>query len=101
MCIKEWATKAENTCPLCKKKFNKITYTDEKGDVQHLKIEDKRQRIDDDGYIIDEQSDDRCYVCSSDENPEQMIICDVCDYSVAHTYCLGFGNQIPEEDWIC
>jgi hypothetical protein len=30
-----------------------------------------------------------------------MIICDLCNYHVAHTYCVGFGNEIPEEDWIC
>lgn len=30
-----------------------------------------------------------------------MIICDLCDFYVAHTYCCGFGNQIPEDDWIC
>ena len=30
-----------------------------------------------------------------------MIICDMCDYYVAHTYCVGFGEIIPENDWIC
>jgi len=31
-CIKEWATKAENTCPLCKAKFNKIFYKSSDGE---------------------------------------------------------------------
>lgn len=71
VCIKEWATKAENTCPLCKQKFNKITYTDEKGNLQFLAIEDKRQRIEDNEvWIIDEDSDDVCYVCRREDNPE-------------------------------
>lgn len=30
-----------------------------------------------------------------------MIICDLCDFRVAHTYCLGYGNEFPTEDWIC
>lgn len=29
-----------------------------------------------------------------------MMICDLCDYMVAHTYCCGFGNDFPE-DWLC
>lgn len=29
------------------------------------------------------------------------MICDLCDFHVAHSYCCGFGNRIPEEDWIC
>jgi hypothetical protein len=29
-----------------------------------------------------------------------MMICDLCDYMVAHTYCCGFGNEVPE-DWVC
>ena len=102
VCIKEWATKAENTCPLCKQKFNKISYTDEKGDLKVLPIENKRQRIEENEvYVIDEDSDDVCYVCGLEDNPEQMIICDLCDYHVAHTYCCGFGNRIPEGDWLC
>jgi hypothetical protein len=29
------------------------------------------------------------------------MICDLCDFHVAHTYCCGFGNNLPEDDWIC
>lgn len=29
------------------------------------------------------------------------MICDTCDYHVAHSYCCGFGNSIPNEDWNC
>jgi hypothetical protein len=31
------------------------------------------------------------------------MICDLCDYHVAHTYCCGFGREFPpeDEDWIC
>jgi len=30
-CIKQWATSAENSCPLCKKLFNQIKYLSEDG----------------------------------------------------------------------
>ena len=31
-----------------------------------------------------------------------MMICDLCDFHVAHTYCCGFGNNFPQDqDWIC
>lgn len=101
-CIKQWATTAENTCPLCKQKFNSIKYTAEDGAPQTFYVENKKQRIDDDGLlIVDEESEDFCYVCQLDERPELMIICDACSYHVAHTYCLGFGDTIPEDDWVC
>lgn len=30
-----------------------------------------------------------------------MMICDLCDYMVAHTYCCGFyGSEFPD-DWVC
>ena len=43
---------------------------------------------------------DICYVCQSDRDPHLKMICDLCDYMVAHTYCCGFGNDFPE-DWLC
>ena len=43
---------------------------------------------------------DNCYVCGSDRDPHLMMICDLCDFMVAHTTCCGFGNDFPE-DWIC
>lgn len=43
---------------------------------------------------------DTCYVCGTDRDPHLMMICDLCDYMVAHTYCCGFGNDFPE-DWLC
>lgn len=62
-CIKEWATKQENTCPLCKKRFNLIKHINEDGVNSEFKVETKNQRIDDEGYEMDDESDDTCYVC--------------------------------------
>ena len=47
-CIKEWATKSSNTCPNCKKKFDKIIYKNVLDQDQHIKVEDKDALIDDD-----------------------------------------------------
>ena len=43
---------------------------------------------------------DYCYVCGRDTDPHLMMICDMCDYMVAHTYCCGFGEVFPD-DWMC
>lgn len=55
----------------------------------------------DDGAILIQIDDsmDYCYVCRSDRNPHLMMICDLCDFMVAHTYCCGF-SEFPE-DWLC
>jgi hypothetical protein len=29
------------------------------------------------------------------------MICDGCDFKVCHSYCAGFGNEIPDGDWFC
>ena len=30
-----------------------------------------------------------------------MMICDLCDYMVAHTYCCGFTSSEFPDDWVC
>lgn len=42
-CIKEWATKSANTCPLCKAKFVKISYKDEAGVPKELDVANRYQ----------------------------------------------------------
>ena len=44
--------------------------------------------------------EDACYICLSGDDEGNLLICDKCNYKVAHTYCLGF-DEIPEEDWFC
>ncbi len=34
-CIKHWGTSCANTCPLCKKRFNVIKYTENGKQVEH------------------------------------------------------------------
>jgi hypothetical protein len=42
---------------------------------------------------------DFCYICGSDRDPHLLMICDICDFQVAHTTCCGY-RDFPE-DWIC
>ena len=50
--------------------------------------------------IID--TDEACYVCHEDENPDVLLICDHCQFHCCHIYCCSPPLQtIPEEDWIC
>lgn len=54
----------------------------------------------DDAILVQiDDSEDFCYICRSDRNPHQLMICDLCDFMVAHTYCCGF-DDFPE-DWMC
>ena len=106
-CIKQWGTSCANTCPLCKKRFNQIKYkviSEETGQLidKELKILNRNQTLPQSGNPILVQIDDsmdNCYICNSDRNPQLMMICDLCDYMVAHTYCCGLSD-FPD-DWIC
>jgi hypothetical protein len=50
-------------------------------------------------YMFD-NSDDFCYLCGSDEDDGNLMVCDLCDMKVCHTYCAGFEG-LPEDDWFC
>lgn len=102
-CIFEWATKSENSCPLCKQKFNKIVYKDESGKTKNKTVKDKKQFISglDLETLINDESEDFCYVCLSGEDGEVLMICDMCSTKVCHTYCAGLGDVVPLEDWWC
>ena len=79
-CINGWATKSENSCPLCKKKFNKITYKDVCLNDQFVKIPDKSNNA---------EEDLECLICDEviEEN-QAFTICEICDENAAHEACL-------------
>ena len=103
-CIKHWGTSCANTCPLCKKRFNIIKHKDGSGKDQETRVLNRNQGANsagDNAILIQiDDSMDNCYVCGSDRDPQLLMICDLCDYMVAHTYCCGFNNTFPE-DWMC
>lgn len=42
-----------------------------------------------------------CQVCHTEDNPDQLLLCDNCDAGY-HTYCLSPPlEQVPEDDWYC
>lgn len=101
-CLKHWGTSCANTCPLCKKRFNAIHYEGPDGKPAEFKVLTRNQGHTGDTGILNliDDSMDHCYVCGRDTDPEYMMICDLCDYAVAHTYCCGLGRVFPE-DWVC
>jgi hypothetical protein len=47
------------------------------------------------------EAEDKCEVCESAENPEQLMLCDMCD-EIYHTYCLRpVLKRVPTGEWIC
>ena len=43
---------------------------------------------------------DVCYLCGDDGEDAEMLVCDNCDYKVAHIKCLGL-QKVPIETWVC
>lgn len=55
---------------------------------------------------IDEDPDqapefaDACYICGDEGSDTDLLVCDNCDYKVAHLHCLGF-KVVPTDVWNC
>lgn len=83
-----------------------IKHKDLKGNDVETKVEDKKQVHEyalnaEDYYELDEYSEDACYVCNLESDPEHLMICDNCSLKVCHSYCAGYGYEIPNDDWFC
>nr|XP_017239534.1 PREDICTED: uncharacterized protein LOC108212315 [Daucus carota subsp. sativus] len=48
----------------------------------------------------DSYAEIQCNVCHNMSNQTLLLQCDLCDSS-SHTYCVGLGDTVPEDDWIC
>lgn len=48
----------------------------------------------------DSYAEMQCNVCHNNSNESLLMLCDLCD-SASHTYCVGLGDTVPEDDWIC
>ena len=101
-CILYWSRR-ENSCPLCKSKFNEVIRND--GHVQL--VEDQQQVFHgyDDGsgdYYEDENLDNYvCSVCSMSNHEDQLLLCDTpgC-IGAAHTFCMALSS-VPAGEWFC
>jgi len=106
-CIFGW-TKFHNICPLCKveiKILEKYDAVESEKIVEKIKVETPKPRdqiisdaLDMDGEIP--IFDDYCLVCKTNDREDEQIVCEKCDFKIAHYQCLGF-SRIPEEEWFC
>ena len=95
-CLIKWTTECTNQCPLCKKEFfSVISYEHNKRNVIHV----KRKRIEVKDYAMPE---DKCYVCNSAKNKEEMLVCSECCVNVCHLLCDGLVQKPKNvNEWMC
>ena len=102
-CIQKWV-EVTNCCPLCKVPSLSLhrfaTPVNGKTKViKRLKIRAKQQE-----YVEDVEDythfADVCFVCGDDGTDAEMLVCDNCDYRVAHLKCAGF-KIVPQRAWHC
>ena len=43
---------------------------------------------------------DACYICADEGGDTDMLVCDNCDYKIAHLRCLNF-TKVPSGTWNC
>lgn len=95
-CLIHWSKDCTNTCPLCKKPFNKI-YIYEKGKRKEIKVERKKMKNFEEVEIYPR---DDCYVCGNVGDEDNMIVCSLCKYNVCHYYCDRL-KEFPRDRWYC
>ena len=65
-----------------------------------------KQAQDTNGQLLDDEEvvfAEVCYICKVTktlEEEEAMLVCDECDYEIAHHQCLNLP-YIPEDEWFC
>ncbi|XP_074278067.1 uncharacterized protein LOC141601665 isoform X2 [Silene latifolia] len=52
------------------------------------------------GEPVDPYGQVKCSVCKGSKDECLLLLCDLCD-SASHTYCVGLGATVPEDDWYC
>ena len=81
-CINNWATKYKNSCPNCKKKFNKIE-VEENGVKKTLEVEDHE-----DSSSEGDHNDFECLGCHQElQDGQSHLHCVCCFFEVVHTSC--------------
>jgi len=81
--------------------------------VSKIKLDQNfRSLVSDSDSNDDDYSDDGppladlCYKCvdrkteNEEEEAKSLLICDGCDYNIAHFSCLGM-IKVPDGDWFC
>ncbi|KAK1384183.1 putative autophagy-related protein 36 [Heracleum sosnowskyi] len=106
VCIMEWA-EVESRCPLCKRRFSSISRQMKEGvfasePIVSVPFRDQVYRHYEDVTTGNQASyaEFQCNVCHGNSNESLLLLCDLCD-TASHTYCVGLGDTVPEDDWIC
>ena len=46
--------------------------------------------------------DEPCYVCGLNDNGEELLICDHCEFAFCHVRCdRRLNGRFPTEEWYC
>ena len=107
-CIFGW-TKHHNVCPLCKREINELEKFDALENskvIERIKVEKPPDENEEQPVMPESLMDQAplfaecCYKCKKNDNEDKQIVCEYCEYEIAHYECLGF-TEVPEEEWIC
>ncbi|XP_021757188.1 uncharacterized protein LOC110722227 [Chenopodium quinoa] len=52
------------------------------------------------GEPVDPYAQAKCSVCNGSTDECLLLLCDLFD-SASHTFCVGLGATVPEDDWFC
>ena len=107
-CIRE-LSKLDSKCPLCKKRYFILTYKDGNHTIKE-KIKKRNYSetiidyIEEEDYLQEnsdaEDVDETCLICKKSDNKNVLMICDICNYNITHTYCDNL-DKVPEGEWRC
>ncbi|KAL6631396.1 hypothetical protein ACP70R_028246 [Stipagrostis hirtigluma subsp. patula] len=106
VCIMTWALH-ESRCPFCDAPFRAVRRPPVAGRFpsDHVVPVPHRDQVHGNGsntVDADPYADTTCSVCNSPDDGALLMLCDLCDSAAAaHTYCVGLGDTVPEEDWFC
>ena len=99
-----------NCCPLCKvASLSLHTYRVSSSPcsgkqklviARKTRIKAKTQTFVEEGEVDVPLYADACYVCGDEGSDAELLVCDNCDYKIAHLRCLGF-SVVPEGNWNC
>lgn len=106
VCILEWA-KVESRCPICKRRFSSIKRPTKEGvfveeRVVNVPVRDQVHYFNGNATVGPPNlyTQIKCSFCNLSTDDSVLLLCDLCD-SAAHTYCVGLGHTVPEDDWFC
>jgi hypothetical protein len=98
-CIEKWAKDSSNNCPICKREFKKIIFY-EKNKKLEKRIKKRRLDLEEDEFYFEEYTSTPCLICELDDDDENLLVCDRCEYNTCHYYCDGL-EDIPQGEWYC